>query len=300
MEGNYRPDIPGVPEQKPTGSVSPIRTYRSDVASEIRQKNISGLDIALAEQRKNRANGTVVTPETSNTALYGAIAIVLLLFVVGVGGYFFFVHSNEPVTQTGQIAPESILFADSKTTTDLSGIKNHTELVSAVQKAITSSTSGPNTLSSVSFSLKNPAGERILTASEFIEAAAPHVPGALTRATEGPFMTGTYNATQKSPYLLLRVDSYQSAYGAMLEWENALNADMLPLFGKSLPNKNEPLIWKDDMLRNTSLRREQGGDGKDILLYSFLDDHTLLITTSDVVFYELLARLHTPRPANTL
>ncbi len=300
------PPTPIPPSENSSGILPPkrgtIRTFRMDVASEISSKNITEADIALAEEKRRRdtgarrLSGSRLGFELPSLKTVGAIGIALLALLFLTAFIYDLVHPEEG-TDTAQRAPESIIFAEKATKVDLSSAKSLADAQKEIEKARNAGSGKKNTVEYLYFSIKNGSSEQILDTQTFFSALLPQAPNPLTRSLGKPFMYGVYTSSEKTPFLLLSLDSYESAYAGMLSWEERLHYDILPLLGGN-PNEKlrQELSWKDDTLRNTDIRREVDAGGNSILLYSFLDRKTLLITQSDVVFYEVLGRLHTPKP----
>lgn len=281
---------------------SAIRTFRMDAASEIEGKGISQTDIALAEERRRRetaalapkrAAGPLSLPSARTIII--ALGVLIILGSLGFGVYSFF-FAPKTASTVAVAAPETAIFAEKTTKVDLSGVETLTD---ALTKLLTLVTSGGerNKIEYFYFALTQNGIENIVGAQSFFGAFLSRAPATFIRSLGNAFMYATYTTEKRQPFLLLSIDSYESAYAGMLSWEGTIESDLLPLFGispGSLP-AGEP-TWKDDALRNTDIRRELDANGNTILLYSFLDQHTLLITQSDVVFYEVLGRLHTPKP----
>ncbi|MES2953285.1 MAG: hypothetical protein V4674_01870 [Patescibacteria group bacterium] len=282
---------------------SVMRTFRTDIASEIETKNITQTDIALAEEKRRRSTGAARGGvlgqgfQIPSLKTVGAVIVALFALLFLVAFVYDIVYPDAPETAGGLTPPEPIIFAEKSTQVDLSATKSLADAEKVIGEARNAVSGKKNTLEYLYFSIKNGSTEQILDAQSFFSALLPQAPSPLVRSLGRSFLYGVYTSSEKSPFLLLSLDSYESAYAGMLTWEERLHYEIIPLLGG---NPNEQLAgslsWKDDTLRNTDIRREVDAGGNSILLYSFLDRKTLLITQSDVVFYEVLGRLHTPKP----
>ncbi len=53
--------------------------------------------------------------------------------------------------------------------------------------------------------------------------------------------------------------------------------------------------WQDDVIKNIDVRIWRGGNEVVIMLYAFLDQETIVITTREQTFAEVVRRFQTPR-----
>jgi hypothetical protein len=301
---------PAPANQKPasqpsSGALPPrmmaIRTYRSDVAGEITEKGISQTDIALAEEKRARELGRPLSEarlpvEKSRTWLFASLGVVFVALIGGFIGYSYLGTTKNITVQT-PTGPEALIFAEKKQKVDLSAVTSRLDAIGTLRTIISKARDPQNTLEYLYFTTKNGTTDAIIPAETFLSTLAPTAPNALVRSLTPDFMYGLYTSGEtKNAFLLLKPASYETAYSGMLAWEGKIDADLLPLFGilDLVDKKNES--WKDDTLQNIDIRREVDQNGNTVILYSFLDKNTILITPSDTVFYEVLGRLHTPKP----
>jgi hypothetical protein len=114
-----------------------------------------------------------------------------------------------------------------------------------------------------------------------------------------------YNDNQ--PFLIVRVDSYEAAYAAMLAWEPTMQADLSPLFDytptvhipeqgiatTTTPTQFIQTGFVDKIVENHDARVIQNSTGDVSLLWTFIDRNTLIITTNDATLREIISRLQT-------
>ncbi len=296
MENQYPSDIPGVPPPEPTKSpVSPIRTYRADVAAEISQNNVSTTQIALAQDKRARerarAGGQTDAPR-SRTPLYVAAGIVLIVGITALG-LLFAGKTDETVRENEKEDISSLIYAEKTTDIDVTGASSRTEALERIRGAFVAPPTTKNTLENARLVTKTGLVTTAIAADVFVKAFASEIPDALRRTLRPEFVYGFFNtSTNQEGYLLFRVDSYEVGFAGALSWEKTMARELAPLFSY-VP---EPITWKDDTLRNIEIRRGENDFGQTILLYGFIDEKTLLIARNNTVFYEIVGRFHTPKP----
>ena len=142
-----------------------------------------------------------------------------------------------------------------------------------------------------------------LSAQQFISALAPDVPNTLLRTLEPNFLLGvhSFNNTNQ-PFLILSVDSYEQGFAGMLAWETTMSQDLAPLFPttSSLPAPSTVAAtstqvintgFTDNVVDNHDARVLLDQNGNSILLWAFLDQQTIVITTNQYTLTEIISRL---------
>ena len=102
-------------------------------------------------------------------------------------------------------------------------------------------------------------------------------------------MFGTFG---ESAFLIIKLASFENAFAGMLMWEKSLSQDIGPLFATAEFLRSVPpeTVFTDITDRNKDIRILALG-GQPILLYSFLDNNTLIITDSMETLRTLIDRL---------
>ena len=110
------------------------------------------------------------------------------------------------------------------------------------------------------------------------------------------FTFDDYLSALKEIYIK-KIDFFDNAFAGMLRWEDFMADDMFPLFAidgvdKSIREKK----FKDLVFRNQDIRILTDAQDQILLVYSFPDRQTLIITTDIETFDEIINRLNTPKP----
>jgi hypothetical protein len=117
----------------------------------------------------------------------------------------------------------------------------------------------------------------------------PHAPPALTRALNDRYMIGVYAFETNEPFIILTTNDYPASYAGMLKWEGTLKEDVGVFFSRA-HNATTSLAFEDEALRNKDLRILKNEKGEVVLLYSFVDRNTLIITSNEKIFTAVLGK----------
>ncbi len=287
-----------------------LRTYERDMAEAIRSKGESVTSINLAKQKKQQENVEIETKEATATVsektekvARGGLTILvsLILIIAGTGVisliYYFVTNRPAPVVP----ATASIISTDEKQTLDISALES--AIIQERILAITNSYSGSSRLIRIELveSLDDVGENKLaISAERFFELVAVSAPATLGRALGGEWVFGFYKNTNNAssadsantPFIFSSVDSFDNAFDGMLRWENKMIEDLSPLFVSSEIKNSTALgkTFEDKIIRNKDTRILKDNSGNIILLYSFVDQKNLVVTTNEQAFQEILNR----------
>jgi hypothetical protein len=108
-------------------------------------------------------------------------------------------------------------------------------------------------------------------------------------------MVGTYTYDTNGVFVILKNTFFQNAFSGMLEWENNMRNDLLPLIKASYPEETAVSTngdrFEDLVVSNIDVRAIKNSTGKVILAYAFADTNTIIIATSTDTLKYLLDKL---------
>jgi hypothetical protein len=138
-----------------------------------------------------------------------------------------------------------------------------------------------------------------MSVQNFLALVAPSVPQTLTRTLGRNYLLAVHKFDENVPILMLSTDSYETAYAGMLEWELHMEEDLTPLFRRTAPTRvGQPTLdsqsaageFVDRVVANHDARVLQNQNGDILLLWTFLDRNTIVITTNDSTLKEVITR----------
>lgn len=218
-------------EEKPLDPLqkkAAIRTLQGDIAQTVHSQNISVADIALAEQKRARASvPPPVAEDSSGKWWIMGTGLFIFLGIAVIAGVFYFFPPQEdvPIVEGPQ---DTLLNADDRTVLDTAGMT-----FESFAKRVTDTLlvqGGPGTIRGVSLVRVLGEGSNVkhITTEEFFTLLASRAPARLIRSLSDGFVFGIATPTSKpSAFLLFKTNSYETAFAAMLEWEDLI-ADDLP------------------------------------------------------------------------
>jgi len=294
-----------------------LRTYEGDIAETIRKQNESVASINIAEQKKKEVSR--IETEDSGQSYYiknTVITIVSILLIVGgigaIGVFYYLKNTNTPPPIINPV--KTIISADTIVEVDASGLTKQ-KIIDSIKNTQTNEGSGAITY--INFSNTNEEIKTPIETEKFFTILQTKAPGALVRSFNKEFLLGIFSDENRSPFLIIKLGFFDNAFAGMLNWEKTMGDDLRPIFlseklipqittaefatstGTSTATTLIPIdleqSWSDLIIQNKDTRILRDLDSNIVLIYSFLDEQTLLITTNEKTFINILNRYVTSK-----
>lgn len=296
------------PLNRGNGTIPTFRTFETDTIDTIKNNNESLASITLAEHLRRTSE-----PETEATNTSGGVKLLIALIsiiLLGAGmaaiWLVFFTKNPEPVIQPVQIIQKEIVPTDASSTIRIDTITRD-NIINAIQEKIAEPVNQTGLVD-----VKIYSGDKQIATDQFLKVLSTDIPPALVRALNPAFAFGLYKTAEETslPYLVFKVNSYENAFSSMLSWEHTMLDDMRPVLSAitptvittasstasttpakvpTLPNYSA-ITFTDGYIKNRDVRAAYQ-NRKPLLMYSFVDENTLVITADEQTLQELIARL---------
>ncbi len=301
---------------------APIRTYKNDVAEAIRAKESSIVSIQMAEKkRQERERGDESEPILNLQTILIVLGIILLLAGgVAIGGLYFYAGYNK--NKTPQIVlPKSIIIFDKEKEINTNGWNR--EKVTQIINGLKTEFLDPNTVENLSLVTSVGTTNSKTNIRDIFSNLNTQTDPALLRSFDKDYMLGFSAGTPNKPFLIIQTSLYENAFAGMLAWEKTMVKDLSPIFGETkttpvapavtfdnltattssstkkttsssasqtaiLSPVSQSVIFTDLVVSNKDTRVAKDQNGQTILLYSFLDQNTLVITPDENTFKQIL------------
>lgn len=290
--------------------IKPIQTFERDVAESIRKTDASVASINIAEQKKKaeeRSSGTAVqtTERIAFNGVYLLVSIVLIVGTIGVLGILYFIYqSKAPVVSVTEIPLISI---NNSRSVDVSSF-NRDQLVQAISNNLQPEAEGSFT--EIKLVEKVAAGGEVgdeargelrkISAEKFISTIGESAPASLARALGTEWLFGFYSRGGRAePFVLNSINSFDNTFDGMLQWESKMATDLKSFleYQRTIGTSTEIFrpnttgkSFEDVVIRSKNVRVLKDADNEVVLLYSFLSDKYIVVTTSEQSFREILTR----------
>lgn len=225
------------------------------------------------------------TSPASPSPLRFALPFVLVcvaLVVFGAGGVFLFKHMKQesdtvpPPSETTS-APSTEVPPSQSQALGLSG--DPSSFLTQMQDAVTHASPGIT-----EFSVLDSQSSRTATAQELFAFLNSTMPPRTIRALEPVFSIGSVTTTKNEFFLVIRSNNFDALFSGMLAWEPSLYTEFSPLFGTA----TDTAAFTDAVQNNKSVRILRAKDGSERVVYSFIDNRTVVITQSSDALAKLL------------
>ncbi len=216
--------------------------------------------------------------ENPNHLALGVLSIVTVVFAVYIAVQSLF----GTVTETGLVATEeAVLFT---------GAVRYQSAFIATNKQtmfdqISSYKNDETTLYEVVFT--DPDNAEEISAAVILDILETSLPADFSAEIES-IVFGYYRG---EPWLALRTNNKNTAYGGMFQWEMELSRNLEPWFGSAVPRNTTGSQFKDGVIDTVDVRVLQSADGRERITYGFVGQNNILITTNTTAFLNLKTNL---------
>jgi len=291
-------------EDKQNETISPIRTYQSDVQEILKSGEGSLAKIAIAENdRKAKEPFVLERPETGERKgiVYGISAILILL---GISTLVFLYFSKSSQNDTSVALIEQtppIIAADSEKTLSIKGLEKKA-IIAALLAEVKNDKVALSSLLSIKISDAVGTSTKPISPENFLEKLQSRAPDELVRSLGESFMFGLHSLNTNKPFLILKTNYYQNAFAGMIAWEKYLREDLGPIFIEEEPLAfastskeaiGQKTLFEDLVVKNRDTRALKNQNGEIIFLYSFPDKNTIVITTNADTLEKISGRILT-------
>jgi hypothetical protein len=289
----------------------PLRTLRLDVEESVKEHKTSLVTVAAAEENR-RAKGAPTAPSLTEekerpARSYKTIIVALSagLVLAGAGALFFvFMPRTVPVA-TLQLPASTLIFIDDIQQVPL-GSQDRSEVMGALVASRESTHLSLGLISELYPTATATTSSEAHRASvrDILRILAPSMQEELVRVFDPQYVLGVHVFDGNQAFLLLKTSSYEQAYSGMVAWEPSMRADLLPLFDRrprprapqeKLSTSTAPAVIKtgfqDAVVENHDARVFKDAEGNIVLLWTFVDRSSLVITTNERTLQEIVSRL---------
>lgn len=315
------------------GDAHTVRTYQSDIANTIKNDNVSMIKIALSEKKRQERRGTLDNSlDDGRRNLYLLVgAIFAFLVIAGLVAGFIYLQSerSKTATQVEQQKIQPLLYTETVSILNIDQI-DVSDLFKIIEKD-KEAVMELGDMKSIVLTVGSSTAERQLTSSDFFTLINSRAPDGLIRALGSNYLLGVYAFTPREMFAVFKVSSYDAAFAGMFEWEPNIESDVGGIFinkkdriannlndisssqaagtDQTVDETGTPVNTEtgspfgifsqrrfvDKVLNNKDARVLVDTDGKEAMLYTFLDKETLVMATSEKSLKEIIFRLTTGR-----
>ncbi len=294
-----------------TPKQSSIHTLEGDIFRAVNDKNYSNNIVKIATQASHKQT-TAPTDRESNSKKIIFLFVLCTVLIVGVGAWYIFsktdtptINQNPDTQATTTLQHRSILEAEALLQINLKELSKAAgvEKIRKIQSDLREKKITRNTMVEL---------ELGLTTADFFEKNRYSGDESLIRALTTDYSFGVYNNKNNvfETFVLFKVDSFDTAFSSMLNWEPYLPLDFNDMFfdGTQTASSTEsmatstatssPVVlkkytpgFKDVVIKNTDTRVYTDEDGIIQFVYGFINKDYLIISGGIESFVEIKERL---------
>lgn len=276
--------------------INQLRTFKSDMDELVREQSISMARVLMEEEKRRREKGDVETSDSKKKVVVISLSILLVLSGFAFGAYVFFDRQGDDVGDNANVSlpktAESMVFSEKRN--ELILLKpSREEIFYAVRNAANEISGDSGKITDVQ--VFKGQEKQFISTRELFQSIRSEAPDELIRSLGNRFMLGAVSSFsgKNSGFLVLRSSSYQNSLAGMLRWEKGSMVkdlyEILSGFQSTIELQESP--FEDRVLENQDVRILKNQNGEVVLIYGFFDTETIIISSEQDCFVEVLRRL---------
>ena len=282
------------PETKPKIILQkPIRTYEGDIAEALARKNTSVAKITIAENKKETGEERITNAPQKKKGNNFIMLILSLVFISAGIGIVYYLYLQSPLAlppvSENPIKISNIINADIQKNISVDNLSTN-EIINKINTTLIKENTNPNSITELLITKNVENVKTNINGNEFIALLDTEAPDIFTRSIDKSWMLGINNDnSQNTPFIILTSDFFQNTYAGMLQWEKTMPSEL-----SFLLNYNEKIIngrFYDRTVLNRDVREFINENAELLLLYSFINKDTLIITTSETTLKILIEKI---------
>lgn len=314
-----------IKEQNDGIIIRPIRTLQDDISNLVKDNKVSKTSIVLAEQKRrlaenkkpeNEVSAINVAPrtESEDESIKPLIIKTFLSIVLLVGGFYslyFLYDSNIIQNKIKDFTEEKIIIEDYIVKQDNSLIintkdKRNSDIKNEIENYIinNNNSTGLTEIQIVKEKINNENKTEIVLIDtiELLNIIKTNTNNKIIRSLDSKFFLGIDNKNE-TPVLILKTNDFSVTFAEMFDWEKTLYLDFENIIYKKTEvidenlsnineNKNKLLRFEDVIYLNQDARAIIDKENNKIkIMYGFVDDKYLVITSNEETFKEIVRQL---------
>lgn len=274
--------------QKPEVQIKNLRTYQGDVEEAIAKNHFTTSTILIAEQKRKTQNETSNPEQARNSGARNKFFILtgtlfLILGIATVGVVFYLKSRNAAVVI--QNTKALMGFSEEKLLS-VSGL-NREKFINDILSEKQSANLQVNSVLYINTTNTKDEPENL---EDILSILAPNMPPSLSRSFDKEYMIGIYSFNTNEPFIILTTSDFANSYSGMLKWEKDMVSDLGKIFSIPQDTASSTMEFKDEATKNKDLRVLRRSDKVSVLVYSFIDKNTLVITTNDSILGAIVGK----------
>ncbi len=271
-----------------------VQTYADDMVGALQDGGENLVKNIIQEQAQQEHMKRAMTVQSRKNILYMILAVLIVLSAVaGVVALFVYQKKNETVEVAPRVTP--ILFTDK---TELIAIEGYSkrDISSSVKNLVRATTLELGKIREISLTENG----QSVGLERFLKLTEGNFPIARTDLVRNFFMgvlgrdVGVEEAKGGELFFLLKVISFNDVFATMGFWEKKMFGDLYDFFGIDINPENTYLLTKDfedGIVENKNARVLYDNNRNIVFAYVFIDDKTIVISTSSAPVREVILRL---------
>lgn len=284
--------------------VSSIRTYKNDLVDISQNKDQSLAHLVLKAQERKRQESyseKVTVKDKATTKRVFLSSLILVVISIALVSTAYLLVKKPGLSSLSEQLIDSPIIADSHHTFNTNLISNEDFIDNVSSYLLTLNLQKGQIehlyITDQIVSTKD-SEMSLLTTQSFINLWENDISPLLSRSLNpDKYMFGVYSRLtdgQQSRFIIFKSNNFDSTFAGMLDWEDSMFFDMQNILNLSFDIEKKD--FADELILNKDVRILKSIKEENLLMYSFTDRDTLVITSDKETFGAIIDHFKLPAP----
>ncbi len=268
--------------------IKSLRTFQGDVQEAISKNKYSATTVLVSEQKRKIERPEIADLQKKSEVKNKTYLVLGTTFILlGIISFLalYIINPNDGIN-INQNPKTLVTFSDERNISDTE--LNRENLINLITENKQSWGSTVNSVLYINTSSEKQEG----SIEKVVSIIGPNMLPSLQRSFGKDYMLGIYSFDTNETFIILTVDDFPLAYSGMLKWESDMAYDLDGFFDILNENFDESSnVFIDETAKNRDMRILKDKNGNPLVLYSFIDRQTLVITRNEGILSAIAGKI---------
>lgn len=268
-----------------------FRTFSTDMAAAARTEKGKKIrkTIEEAKQREEEKKQLASAPKLNLVFVISGV----LLIVIGIVLFYLGAVQRQAIVEEKSISLPELIFSEVQKEVELTGLSRQ-KIIEVITSSLKNDLLEYDSIENLILTEATPSAKKIISPRRFFDLIESQASATFLSQLGDLFMLGIYARDANHLFILLKTPSFETATSGFNAWEERMFDDLYELFDINVSGEKKILfnqLFEDKLINNKNSRVILDKEENISFVYQFINDQTIIITTSVSVLREVTNRV---------
>ena len=268
-----------------------FRTFSTDMAAAARTEKGKKIrkTIEEAKQREEEKKQLASIPKLNLVFVISGV----LLVVIGIVLFYLGAAQRQAIVEEKSVSLPELIFSEVQKEVELTGLSRQ-KIIETITSSLKNDRLEYDSIENLILTEATPLAKKIISPRRFFDLIESQASATFLSQLGDLFMLGIYARDANHLFILLKTPSFEAAAPGLKAWEERIVDDLYELFDIDVSGDKKILfnqLFEDKLVNNKNSRVILDKEENISFMYQFINDQTIIITTSVSVLREVTNRI---------